>query len=143
VILGNYLSSVLHPYIAHCQYLLTDGSFLPFIKISVLGTPHATCIFMSHRLSLVKPSPLQFRALHIDQYALVVKKTAPVFNFFLSFLSFVRYQSGPIVSEDCSEASYNFGRGICHSKTTYGTLQTTWNAPSSIFPISTSVCFFS
>jgi len=33
----------------------------------MLRTPHATCIFMSHRVSLVKPSPLQFRALHSDQ----------------------------------------------------------------------------
>ena len=51
--------------IAHCQYLLTGGRFLPFIRISMLRTPHATCIFMSHRISLVKPSPLQFRALHM------------------------------------------------------------------------------
>jgi hypothetical protein len=50
--------------IAHCQYLLTGGRFLPFIRISVLRTPHATCIFMSRRASLVKSCPLQFRALH-------------------------------------------------------------------------------
>jgi len=49
--------------IAHCYYLLTGGRFLPFIRISTLRTAHATCIFMSHRVSLVKPSPLQFRAL--------------------------------------------------------------------------------
>ena len=64
VILVSYLSPVLHPYIAHCQYLLTGGSFLPFKRISTSRTPHATCIFMSHRISQVKPSPLQIRALH-------------------------------------------------------------------------------
>ena len=36
---------------------------LPFISVSTLRTPHATCVFMSHRVSLVKASPLQFRAL--------------------------------------------------------------------------------
>jgi len=53
-----------YPLIAHCQYLLTGGRFLPFIRISTIPTPHATCIFMSHRVSLVKPSSLQIRALH-------------------------------------------------------------------------------
>ena len=56
---------VLHPYIAHCQYLLTGGRFLPFIRMLALRTPHAICIFMSHRVSLVKSSPLQIGTLHI------------------------------------------------------------------------------
>ena len=30
-----------------------------------LRNPHATYVLMSHRVSLVKPSPLQFRALHL------------------------------------------------------------------------------
>ena len=56
--------------IAHCQYLLTGGKFLPFIRISTLRTPHTTCIFVSHRVSLVKPSPLQFRVLQSLKHVL-------------------------------------------------------------------------
>ena len=63
MILISYLSPVLHPYRA--LSIFTDWwQFLPFIRISTLRTPHATCIFMSHRVSLLKPSPLQIRALH-------------------------------------------------------------------------------
>ena len=58
----SYLT-VLHPYSALPAF--TDGwQFLPFISVSTLRTPHATFILMSDRVSLVKPSPLQFRALH-------------------------------------------------------------------------------
>jgi len=46
---------VLHLYIAHCQYLLIGGR-LPFPSVLSLRTPHATCIFMSYRVPLVKPS---------------------------------------------------------------------------------------
>jgi len=50
----SYLSPVLHPYSALSVF--TDWwQFLPFIRISTLRTPHATGIFMSHRVSLVKP----------------------------------------------------------------------------------------
>jgi hypothetical protein len=54
VILVSYCLRVLHPYMAHCQCLLTGGSFYRFSSISVLRTPHA----MSHRVSLVKHNPL-------------------------------------------------------------------------------------
>jgi hypothetical protein len=55
---------VLHPYIAHCQYLLSGGSFYHSLRVWVSRTPHTTCIFMSHRVSLVKSSSLQIMALH-------------------------------------------------------------------------------
>jgi len=38
---------------------------LPFISVSTLRTPYATCILISHRVSLVKPNPLRFRALQM------------------------------------------------------------------------------
>jgi len=49
----------------YAQQDMAGGSYLPFFRISTLRTPHATCIFMSHRVSLVKPSPVQFRALQM------------------------------------------------------------------------------
>ena len=62
---GQLLVFTYYTLIAYCQYLLTGGRFLPFIRISVLRIPHATCIFMSHRVALVKSSPLQFKALQM------------------------------------------------------------------------------
>ena len=63
MIVISYLSPVLHPH--STLSVFTDcWQFLPFIRISTLRTPHATCIFMSHRVSLVKPSPFHIRALH-------------------------------------------------------------------------------
>ena len=63
VILISYLSAVLHPNSA-LSVFTEWWQFLPFIRISTLRTPHATCIFMSHMVSLVIPSPLNIRALH-------------------------------------------------------------------------------
>ena len=38
---------------------------LPFISVPMLRTPQATGVPMSHRVSLVKLSPLRFRALQM------------------------------------------------------------------------------
>jgi hypothetical protein len=58
----------------------------------------------------------------IDQYALGVEQKPRLCLICLSFLSYFRYQSGPVVSEEFSRASYNCYRSIWHSKTTHGTL---------------------
>jgi len=55
---------VLHPYIAHCQYLLTGGSFYRLSGYQCYE-PLTLLIFMSHRVSLVKSSPRQIRALQL------------------------------------------------------------------------------
>jgi len=58
----SYLS-VLHPFSA--LSVSTDWWQFYRYQCITLRTPHATCVFMSHRVSLVKPSPLQFRALQM------------------------------------------------------------------------------
>jgi len=61
-VFDRYLS-VLHPYSA-LSVFTGWWQFYPYQCIT-LRTPHATCIFMSNRVSLVKPSPLRFRALQM------------------------------------------------------------------------------
>jgi len=53
----------LHSYIAHCQYLLTGGSYYRLSVYQCYETL-TLLVFVSYRVPLVKPSPLQDRALH-------------------------------------------------------------------------------
>jgi hypothetical protein len=64
VILVSYLFTRITPLYSALSVFTDWWQLLPFIRISVLRTLHATCIFMSHRVSLVKSRPLQIRALH-------------------------------------------------------------------------------
>jgi len=68
VILISYLSPVLYPYSALSVF--SDWRQISTVyHDSTLRTPYATCIFMSHTVSLAKTSPVQIWALQMVGWA--------------------------------------------------------------------------